>query len=38
MEAFKPAWCLYESFGFTCCGPFAGYKPDTNSVFMTLLL
>lgn len=38
MEAFAPAQRLYESFGFTCCGPFAGYKPDPNSVFMTLLL
>jgi putative acetyltransferase len=38
MEAFKPAWRLYESFGFTYCGPFADYKPDPNSVFMSLVL
>jgi putative acetyltransferase len=38
MEAFKPAWRLYETFGFTYCGPFADYKPDPNSVFMTLEL
>jgi putative acetyltransferase len=35
-DAFKPAQRLYESFGFTVCGPFAGYAPDPNSVFMTL--
>lgn len=38
MDAFQPAWRLYESFGFTYCGPFADYKPDPNSVFMTLAL
>ena len=38
MEAFKPAQRLYESFGFTYGGPFAGYQPDPNSVFMTLEL
>ena len=38
MEAFSPAQKLYESFGFTCCGPFADYGPDANSVFMTLRL
>jgi putative acetyltransferase len=38
MEAFAPAQKLYESFGFTCCGPFADYTPDANSVFMTLRL
>jgi putative acetyltransferase len=38
MEAFRPAWRLYESFGFRYCGPFADYKPDPNSVFMTLEL
>jgi putative acetyltransferase len=38
MEAFKPAWRLYETFGFTYCGPFADYKPDPNSIFMTLVL
>ena len=38
MEAFKPAQKLYESFGFTSCGPFAGYVKDPNSVFMTMRL
>lgn len=38
MEAFTPAWRLYESFGFARCGPFADYKPDPNSAFMTLAL
>jgi putative acetyltransferase len=37
-EAFKPAQKLYESFGFTTCGPFADYKADPNSVFMSLEL
>jgi putative acetyltransferase len=32
---FLPARRLYESFGFTCCPPFAGYVEDPNSVFMT---
>jgi putative acetyltransferase len=38
MEGFRPAWTLYESFGFARCGPFAGYVEDPNSVFMTLRL
>jgi putative acetyltransferase len=38
MEAFIPAQKLYESFGFTCCGPFGDYIEDPNSVFMTLRL
>jgi len=37
-EAFAPAQRLYESVGFVACGPFAGYGPDPNSVFMTLAL
>lgn len=37
-DAFKPAQKLYESFGFTYCGPFGDYKEDPNSVFMTLVL
>lgn len=36
--AFVPAQRLYASFGFTCCGPFADYAADPNSVFMTLTL
>src|SRR5260221_280894 len=38
MEAFKPAQRLYESFGFTYCGPFGEYTEDPNSVFMTMRL
>jgi putative acetyltransferase len=38
MDAFAPAQELYESFGFSYCRPFADYKPDPNSVFMTLEL
>lgn len=38
MDVFLPAQKLYESFGFTYCGPFADYKPDAYSVFMTLTL
>jgi len=37
-QAFAPAWKLYESFGFTRCGPFADYEPDPNAVFMSLAL
>jgi len=35
MAAFDPARRLYESHGFTYCGPFADYVLDPNSVFMT---
>ena len=35
MEAFRPAQALYQSFGFERCGPFADYREDPNSVFMT---
>ena len=34
-KAFKPPQSLYESFGFERCGPFADYRDDPNSVFMT---
>jgi putative acetyltransferase len=37
-DAFKPAHNLYESFGFTYCGPFGEYPENLNSIFMTLLL
>jgi putative acetyltransferase len=37
-EAFVPAQKLYESFGFTYCGPFGDYRDDPNSVFMELRL
>jgi putative acetyltransferase len=33
--AFLPAVRLYESEGFTRCGPFEGYSDDPFSVFMT---
>ena len=38
MRAFKPAQTLYQSVGFTFCGPFGDYVDDPNSVFMTLRL
>lgn len=36
MEALKPARNLYQSYGFTYCGPFGEYIEDQHSVFMTL--
>lgn len=36
--AFLPAQKLYQSFGFTYCGPFGGYREDPNSVFMSVRL
>jgi putative acetyltransferase len=36
--AFAPAQRLYETFGFTRCGPFGDYVTDPHSVFMTLRL
>lgn len=38
MAAFLPARRLYESYGFTCCAPFADYTDDPNSAFMTRTL
>jgi putative acetyltransferase len=35
VSAFEPAHCLYSSYGFKHCGPFADYVEDTNSIFMT---
>jgi putative acetyltransferase len=37
-DGFVAARTLYESFGFTYCGPFGDYKPDPHSAFMTLAL
>jgi putative acetyltransferase len=37
-SAFLPAHRLYESFGFTDCGPFGDYREDPNSVFMSVSL
>ncbi|MEM7026539.1 MAG: GNAT family N-acetyltransferase [Pseudomonadota bacterium] len=36
MEAFAAARALYAGFGFSNCAPFADYKLDPYSVFMTL--
>jgi putative acetyltransferase len=36
--AFAPARTLYAAAGFVPCGPFAGYRDDPHSVFMTLAL
>ncbi len=36
--AFEPARRLYAQAGFERCGPFADYRDDPNSVFMTLRL
>jgi putative acetyltransferase len=37
-EFFRAARKLYEKFGFDYCEPFAAYRPDPNSVFMTRTL
>jgi putative acetyltransferase len=37
-EAFAPARRLYAAFGFTTCEPFADYRLDPYSVFMTIEL
>ena len=36
MAAFRPAQLMYEKFGFVLCAPFADYREDPNSLFMTL--
>ena len=38
MSAFMPARKLYEKYGFEYCKPFAAYKEDPNSIFMTKLI
>ena len=38
MEFFRPARALYASFGFAPCPPFADYRADPHSVFMTKAL
>lgn len=35
-DFFAPARALYLRHGFNECAPFAGYKPDPNSTFMTM--
>jgi len=37
-DYFAPARALYRRHGFIDCSPFADYRPDPNSVFMTLEL
>jgi len=37
-DFFAPARKLYEKFGFTYCQPFADYRPDPLSVFLTRAL
>ena len=36
--AFAPARALYASAGFVPCGPFGGYQPSEDNLFMTLEL
>jgi putative acetyltransferase len=38
MEGFEPARSLYARYGFDYCGPFADYRDDPNSVFMSKAL
>jgi putative acetyltransferase len=38
LSAFEPARRLYEAFGFAYCAPFADYRIDPHSVYMTLEL
>jgi putative acetyltransferase len=35
---FEPARAMYARHGFVECAPFGDYRPDPNSVFMTLAL
>jgi len=35
-DYFRPAQALYRQHGFVECAPFADYRPDRNSMFMTL--
>jgi putative acetyltransferase len=37
-DYFAPARALYARHGFTECPPFEGYRPDPNSIFLTLPL
>ena len=37
-DYFRPAQALYASRGFVECLPFGDYRPDPNSVFMTVSL
>ena len=35
-DYFRPAQALYRRRGFVECPPYADYRPDRNSIFMTL--
>jgi putative acetyltransferase len=35
MSYFEPAHALYQKFGFERCPPFADYREDPNSIFLT---
>jgi putative acetyltransferase len=35
-DYFRPAVALYRAHGFVDCQPFGSYRPDPNSVFLTL--
>jgi len=37
-DFFAPARALYEKFGFEYCAPFADYRADPNSAFLTKVL
>lgn len=38
MAAFAAAHALYSKYGFADCAPFADYREDPNSIFMTRTL
>jgi len=35
-DYFRPAQALYRAHGFVECAPYGDYRPDRNSIFMTL--
>ena len=37
-DYFRPAQAFYKSRGFVECPPYGDYRPDRNSIFMTLEL
>ncbi len=37
-DNFQPATRFYQKYGFLPCAPFADYREDPNSLFMTLTL
>ena len=37
-DYFESARAFYRRHGFVLCAPFTDYKPDPNSIFMTLEL